>query len=87
MLTLRMPEWSQFSEEEQAYFAEAAKRQGISLERMMQPSIGGVQAHWPAWQAANRAELTQSYRVQGKLSQLTKEAMHTAVSMVNGCDY
>ncbi len=87
MPTLRTPEWSDFSEEEQALFAEAAKRQGAEPERMLQQSIIGVQAHWPAWQQANIAEFTQSYRLQGKLPQLAKEAMHTAISMTNHCEY
>ncbi len=87
MPTLRPPNWSDFTEEEQAIFEEAAKRQGVAPERMIQTSIIGVQAHWPAWQEANRVEFTQAYRLQGKLPQITKEVMHTALSMTNNCEY
>ena len=49
--------------------------------------IWGAQAHWLPYAAANHKQSLASYQSQGVLPQLTKEAMHVAISMTNGCDY
>ena len=87
MTTLHTPQMSELSEEDRAILERVAKRTGQSPEQLLQPSIFGVQAHWPAWLEANHVESNQAYRLQGKLPQLAKEAMHVAVSMTNHCNY
>ncbi len=87
MPTLRDPQISDFSEQELAVLAKLAQRQGRTLEELLQPTIGGVQAHWPDWLQENVLESNQSYRLQGRLPQLAKEAIHVAVSMANNCDH
>ena len=87
MPTLHDQQESGFSEEELAVLARLAQRQGRTLEELLQPTIGGVQAHWPAWLEANLLESNQSYRLQGRLPQLAKEAIHVGVSMANDCDH
>ena len=87
MPTLHTPELSGFSDEEREILERIAKRMGRSIEELLQPSIFGVQTHWPAWLEANQAETNQTYRIQGKLPQLVKEAIHVAVSMTNHCEY
>lgn len=87
MSTLHRPQLSDFSDEERAVLDRIAKRMGRSTEDLLNPSIFGVQAHWPAWLDANHAETNQTYRIQGVLPQLVKESMHVAVSMTNGCEY
>lgn len=87
MSTLHRPQLSDFSEEERTVLDRIAKRMARSTEELLNPSIFGVQAHWPAWLEANQAETNQTYRIQGKLPQLVKESMHVAVSMTNSCEY
>ena len=85
--TLHDPVMTDFSQEEQAILAKIAQRQGRSAEELLQPTIAGVQAHWPAWLETNHLETNQSYRLQGRLPQLAKEAIHVAVSMTNNCHH
>ena len=87
MPTLHTPQLSDFSDEDLAVLERISKRMGMSAEQLLNPSIFGVQAHWPAWLEANHAEANQAYRMQGALPQLAKEAMHVAVSMANHCEY
>lgn len=56
MPTLRDPQISDFSEQELAVLAKLAQRQGRTLEELLQPTIGGVQAHWPDWLQENVLE-------------------------------
>ncbi|MGD9714428.1 MAG: hypothetical protein AB7V46_20560, partial [Thermomicrobiales bacterium] len=76
MPTLHTPELSNFSDEDRAALERIARRMGQTPEQLLRPSIFGVQTHWPAWLEANHAETNQTYRIQGKLPQLVKEAMH-----------
>ncbi|HEU0073741.1 MAG TPA: hypothetical protein VFS30_06995 [Dehalococcoidia bacterium] len=87
MTTLRTPKLSDFSEDDRAILERMAKRTGQSPEQLLNPSIFGVQTHWPAWLEANHAETGMAYMLQGKLPRLAKEAIHTAVSMTNHCNY
>lgn len=87
MTTLRTPELSDFTAEEQAVLERLARRMGRSTQALLEPSIMGVQTHWPAWLEANHAETNQAYRLQGMLPQIAKEAIHVAVSMTNHCSY
>ena len=87
MTTLRTRQLSDLSPDDQAILERVAKRMGQRPEDVLRPGIFGVQAHWPAWLEANHVESNQAYRLQGKLPQLAKEAMHVAVSMTNHCNY
>lgn len=87
MTTLRNPRWNDFAPEERATLERLAKRMGRTVDALLEPSIMGVQTHWPAWLEANHNETTQAYRLQGKLPPIAKEAIHVAVSMTNHCSY
>ncbi|MBI3916753.1 MAG: hypothetical protein HY322_07070 [Betaproteobacteria bacterium] len=87
MTTLHTAQLADFSEEDRAILARLAKRMGRTVEALLEPSIMGVQTHWPAWLEANHLETNYSYRLQGKLPPLAKEAIHVAVSMTNHCSY
>lgn len=87
MTRLRTPQLSDFSEDDRTILERLAKRTGQTPEGLLNPSILGVQAHWPAWLEANHLESNQAYRIQGKLPQIAKEAIHVAVSMTNHCSY
>jgi alkylhydroperoxidase family enzyme len=87
MTTLLTPRLADFSQEDRAVLERMAKRMGRTPEALLDPSIMGVQAHWPAWLEANHLETNQAYRIQGKLPQIAKEAIHVAVSMTNHCSY
>lgn len=87
MTTLRTPRLADFSAEDRALLERTAKRMGRTAEALLEPSIMGVQTHWPAWLEANHLETNQSYRIQGKLPPIAKEAIHVAVSMTNHCSY
>ncbi|MGQ0524154.1 MAG: hypothetical protein ACT4P8_10895 [Betaproteobacteria bacterium] len=87
MTTLHTAQLADFSEEDRAILERLAKRMGKTIEALLEPSIMGVQTHWPAWLEANHLETNHSYRLQGKLPPLAKEAIHVAVSMTNHCSY
>lgn len=87
MTTLHTPQLSDFSDEDRAILERMAKRLGRTTEALLDPSIMGVQTHWPAWLEVNHLETNHSYRIQGKLPQIAKEAIHVAVSMTNHCSY
>ena len=62
-----------------------AKRRGTSVDGLSE--IWKAQAHWPALLEANLAESAQAFLQIARLPMLTKQAMHVAVSMANGCDF
>jgi hypothetical protein len=87
MTTLRTPQLSDFSADDQATLERVAKRMGQKPHDLLRPGIFGVQTHWPAWLEANFEHTLASYRFHGALPALAKEAMHVAVSMTNRCNY
>ncbi|HEY5568883.1 MAG TPA: hypothetical protein VIM81_16785 [Gammaproteobacteria bacterium] len=87
MTTLRTPQLSDFSADDQATLERIAKRIGQSADDLLRPGIFGVQTHWPAWLEANFEHSLATYLFRGALPPLAKEAMHAAVSMTNRCEY
>lgn len=87
MTTLRAPRLSGFSAEDQATLERVAKRIGQRPDDLLQPSIFGVQTHWPAWLEANFEQSLASYFLHGSLPPIAKEGIHIAVSMANHCEY
>ena len=87
MTTLLKPELAEFSAEDRAILERVAKQTGQDPQDLLRPAIFGVQARWPAWLEANHQQTRYSYRLQGVLPQLAKEAMHVAVSMTNHCNF
>lgn len=87
MTTLRIPDFSEFSADDQAILERIAKRMGQKPGDLLRPGIFGVQAHWPAWMEANLDQSVTNFRMQGVLPSLAKEAMHVAVSMANRCNF
>jgi alkylhydroperoxidase family enzyme len=86
-MTLHRPRLSDFSPQEQATLERIAKRMGQAAKDLFRPSIVGVQAHCPAWLEGNFEQTLHSYRRQGVLPTLAKEAMHVTVSVTNRCNY
>lgn len=87
MTTLATPRLDEFSPDDRAILDGLAKRTGQSADALIQPSVFGVQAHWPAWLQTNFQHSLSTYLRQGTLPPLAKEAMHVAVSMTNHCEY
>ena len=87
MTTLRAPQLSEFSTDDQATLERVAKRMGQTVDGLLRPGIFGVQAHWPAWLEANFDHSLATYLFRGTLPPLVKEAMHVAVSVTNNCEY
>ncbi len=85
MPTLRFPRPEQLSAEDRAILERVAKRRGTTVEGLSE--IWKAQAHWPALLEANLAESAQAFLQIARLPMLTKQAMHVAVSMANGCDF
>ncbi|HZP94978.1 MAG TPA: hypothetical protein VFC31_01390 [Candidatus Limnocylindria bacterium] len=85
MPLLRFPRPDELSPEDRAVLERLAKRRGSTVETLGE--IWKAQAHWPALLEANMAEAAQAFMQIGRLPALTKQAMHVAVSMANGCDY
>ncbi len=88
MPTLRFPpDFDDLAPEERAILERVAKRRGTTAERLVSSGIYGAQSHWPALLEANLNVAAQTFMRVGQLPELTKQAMHVAVSMSNGCEY
>ncbi len=85
MPTLRFVEPGDLAPEERAILERLAKRRGTTIEQLSE--IWLAQAHWPALVEANLNESGQAFMQIARLSMLTKQAMHVAVSMSNACDF
>ena len=85
MPTLRPPRPDDLDADAREILERVAKRRGTTIE-----GLGGIwkaQAHWPALAEANVRESSAAFLSGGRVPVLTKQAMHVAVSMSNGCDY
>jgi hypothetical protein len=87
MTTLRASTLTDFSADERATLERVARRLGMPVDALLQPSIFGVQTHWPQWLEANVEHSFATYLRPGVLPPVAKEAMHAAVSMTNRCQY
>lgn len=85
MTTLRLPKPEDLDADDRQVLEGVAKRMGMAPEQMSM--IWQAQAHWPAHLEANYNQMLYSFRFQGKIPTLTKEAMHTAASMTNRCEF
>lgn len=85
MPLLRFPRPDELLAEDRALLERLAKRRGATVDTLGE--IWKAQAHWLALLEANMAESAQAFMQIGRLPTLTKQAMHVAVSMANGCDY
>jgi hypothetical protein len=85
MTTLRLPRADELEPDDRQVLERVAQRMGMAPERMSM--IWQAQAHWPAHLEANYRQMLFSFRFQGKIPTLTKEAMHAAVSMTNRCEF
>lgn len=85
MTTLRLPKGDELAPEDREVAEAVAKRLGTQVDEMS--PIWRAQLHWPQHLEANYRQMLYSYRFQGRIPALTKEAMHAAVSMHNRCEY
>ncbi len=85
MPTLRFPRPDELTPSDRAVLERVAKRRGTTIERLSE--VWRAQVHWPALLDANLDESAQAFLQIGRLPMLTKQAMHVAVSMANGCDF
>jgi hypothetical protein len=85
MTTIRLPRTDELEPDDRQLLESVARRMGTAPEQMSM--IWQAQAHWPAHLEANYRQTLYSFRYQGKILTLTKEAMHAAVSMANRCEF
>ncbi len=85
MPTLRFVRPDDLPPEDRAVLERMAKRRGTTFDGLSE--IWKAQAHWPALVEANVNEAAQAFMQIARLPMLTKQAMHVAVSMTNGCDF
>ncbi len=85
MTTLRLPKTNDLAPEDSRILERVAKRMGMTVDQMSM--IWQAQAYWPAHLEANYNQMLYSFRFQGQIPTLTKEAMHAAVSMTNRCEF
>jgi len=85
MTTLRLPTLDELEPADRQILEGVANRLGVTPDRMSM--IWRAQAHWPAHLEANHRQMLYSFRFQGQIPTLTKEAMHAAVSMTNRCEF
>jgi hypothetical protein len=83
--TLRLPHADELDPKVRQELERVAKRAGSSPDRM--PTLWRAQAHWPEHLETNIKQMALSLRIRGKIPNLTKEAMYTAVAMTNHCAY
>jgi hypothetical protein len=85
MTTVRLPRADELEPDDRQVLESVARRMGTAPEQMSM--IWQAQAHWAAHLEANYRQTLYSFRYQGKIPTLTKEAMHAAVSMANRCEF
>jgi len=84
MTTLRLPA-PELEPDDRQVLERIAQRMGQAPEQMSM--IWQAQTYWPQHLEANYRQMLYSFRFQGKIPSLTKEAMHAAVSMTNRCEF
>jgi hypothetical protein len=82
---LRLPPADELPEADREIIERLAARMGSHPDQMS--DIWRAQYHWPQYLEANHQQTLYSFRYQGVLTELQKQAMHVAVSMVNHCEY
>ncbi len=85
MPTLRPPRLEDLSPADREVLERVAKRRGTTVDGLSE--IWKAQAHWPPLLEANIRESSAAFLGQGRVPLLTRQAMHVAVSMANGCDF
>jgi alkylhydroperoxidase family enzyme len=85
MPTLRFAHAEDLSAERRAVLERVAKRMGRAPDELGE--IFRAQAHWPEYLEANHVQTLYGFGIKGELPELTKQAMHVAVSMANRCEY
>ncbi len=85
MTTLRIPGSDELPEGDREILGQVARRLGLPPD--LASLIWRAQYYWPQIVQANHRQMLYGYRLQGTIPQLTKEAMHVAVSMVNRCEF
>lgn len=85
MPTLRFAYADDLPPDERAVLERITKRMGRAPDEL--GDIFRAQAHWPSYLEANHAQALYGFRIKGHLPELTKQAMHVAVSMANRCEY
>ncbi len=85
MPTLRFANAEDLPPEERAVLERIAKRMGRAPDDFGE--IFRAQAHWPTYLEANHQQTLYGFRIKGQLPEITKQAMHVAVSMANRCEY
>jgi alkylhydroperoxidase family enzyme len=85
MTTLHLPMSDELAADDREIVEGIARRLGSPPDQMS--PIWRAQLHWPQHLEANHRQTLYSYRFQGRIPALTKEAMHVAVSMHNRCEF
>jgi len=85
MTTLRLPRPEELEPEDRSALERVAQRLGAAPDKLSM--IWQAQAHWPQLIEANHRQMLYGFRFQGDVPNLTKEAMHVAVSMTNRCEF
>jgi len=83
--TLRLPRPDELDPDDRQVIERVATRMGMTTDQMSK--IWQAQFNWPEHLEANYNQMLYSFRYQGKIPTLTKEAMHAAVSMSNRCEF
>ena len=85
MTTLRFPALEDMTPEDREIVERVARRLGQEPDQLS--TIWRAQMHWPHYLEANLDQTSRGFRYRGVIPELTKEAMHAAVSMVNRCEF
>ncbi|MDE3077343.1 MAG: hypothetical protein KGJ86_18150 [Chloroflexota bacterium] len=86
MTTLRLPTLEDLSPEDRELAGRIAKMMG---RNPWQEATGPFRAmgHWPQLLEANHRQALYSFNFKGALPELTKHAMHVAVSVTHRCEF
>jgi hypothetical protein len=85
MPTLRFPNPEELPPEDRVVLDRMSKRMGRPIEESS--GVFRAQSWWPSLLEANHEQVLYGFRLKGQLPELTKQAMHVAISMTNRCEF
>lgn len=85
MPTVHIPQTDDMSDAQREVVTTVARREGVDPDALS--LVYRAKIHWPEYLEATSHEVRYDYKALRTLPDMTKEAIHVTVSMVNKCDF